>query len=405
MRSIIPIIILIFILCSIGWTAWRFWQILPFPHWGKWLAVGVYLFSFLVIFPHFIWGNRMPLWMAAASYELGTSWMIFFVYALLIFLALTLGRLLHLVPAEFLKNSIAGSCTVLGAVLLILLYGNLHYHHKYREELQLDAGEKLEKPVKIVLASDLHVGYHNRKAELARWVEMINAEKPDLVLFAGDIIDGSMRPVNEWNYAEEFRKLKAPVFACLGNHEYISGKNGSEAFYKEAGITLLRDSSAFCCGLRIIGRDDRSNPGRKPLEDLIAVGCQPGADAAVDCCAGADAAGDCCAGVDVAGDCCTGVDAAGNGMEPFCILLDHQPQDLSEAEEAGVDFQFSGHTHHGQIWPGNWLTKAMYEKDYGRYQRGNTNYYISSGLGLWGGKFRIGTRSEYVVLTLISQFE
>ena len=84
----------------------------------------------------------------------------------------------------------------------------------------------------------------------------------------------------------------------------------------------------------------------------------------------------------------------------FTIVLDHQPYHLEEAEEAGADFQFSGHTHHGQIWPGNWLTDAMYEKAFGAYQRGDTRYYISSGMGIWGGKFRIGTRSEYIVLKL-----
>lgn len=69
-------------------------------------------------------------------------------------------------------------------------------------------------------------------------------------------------------------------------------------------------------------------------------------------------------------------------------------------KSAGADFQFSGHTHHGQIWPGNWLTDAMFEKAFGAYQRGDTRYYISSGMGIWGGKFRIGTRSEYIVLKL-----
>ena len=83
-----------------------------------------------------------------------------------------------------------------------------------------------------------------------------------------------------------------------------------------------------------------------------------------------------------------------------CILLDHQPYHLDQAERQQVDLQFSGHTHHGQVWPISWITEHVYECAFGSYQRGNTRYYISSGLGLWGGKFRIGTRSEYVVITL-----
>ena len=62
-----------------------------------------------------------------------------------------------------------------------------------------------------------------------------------------------------------------------------------------------------------------------------------------------------------------------------------------------MDFQLSGHTHHGQIWPVSWITESIYECAFGQHQRGNTNYYVSSGIGLWGGKFRIGTCSEYVV--------
>lgn len=82
----------------------------------------------------------------------------------------------------------------------------------------------------------------------------------------------------------------------------------------------------------------------------------------------------------------------------FTILLDHQPFHLEEAEQAGVDFQFIGHTHRGQFWPVSWITDAMFEKSWGHHTRGDTRYYISSGLGIWGPKIRIGTRSEYLVL-------
>lgn len=81
----------------------------------------------------------------------------------------------------------------------------------------------------------------------------------------------------------------------------------------------------------------------------------------------------------------------------YTILLDHQPYHLEQAERHHVDFQFSGHTHHGQVWPVSWITESIYECAFGSHQRGNTRYYVSRGLGIWGGKFRIGTRSEYIV--------
>ena len=127
------IIILIVLLGLILWTSWRFWRILPLPGWGKWLFVVLYLLAFLVIFPHFIYGNRMPLALATATYEIGTSWMIFFLYALIIFTILSIGRLLHIVPATLLKDSWAGTIAVFCALFLILMYGYLNYHHKCRE--------------------------------------------------------------------------------------------------------------------------------------------------------------------------------------------------------------------------------------------------------------------------------
>ena len=84
----------------------------------------------------------------------------------------------------------------------------------------------------------------------------------------------------------------------------------------------------------------------------------------------------------------------------YTILLDHQPYALNEAQNAGIDFQVSGHTHYGQVWPVSWITDAIYEDSHGFLQKGRTSYYVTSGIGIWGGKFRIGTDSEYIVCTL-----
>jgi predicted MPP superfamily phosphohydrolase len=208
------------------------------------------------------------------------------------------------------------------------------------------------------MLSDLHLGYHNPRQEFARWVDMINAEQPDFILIAGDIIDGSMRPLIEEKMAEEFHRLKAPVYACLGNHEYYAGEPQAQQFYKDAGIHLLIDEAVVIDScIVIIGRDDRTNMRRKPVKDLA-------------------------------------------GSSLFTIVLDHQPYNLDRSEAAGVDFQLSGHTHRGQVWPISWITDHIYECSWGSHQRGNTQYYVSSGIGIWGGKYRIGTQSEYVVATI-----
>ena len=217
----------------------------------------------------------------------------------------------------------------------------------------------------MVMLSDLHLGYHNPRKELARWVDMVNAENPDFILIAGDIIDGSMRPLVEEKMAEEFHRFKAPIYACLGNHEFYAGHPEAKQFYKDAGIHLLIDEATVIdSSIVIIGRDDRTNMRRKPIKDLK--------------------------------------DSLNSEISNlnYTIVLDHQPYNLDRAEAANIDFQLSGHTHRGQVWPISWITDHIYECSWGSHRRGNTQFYISSGIGIWGGKFRIGTQSEYVVVTL-----
>ena len=345
--------------------------------WPLKLAVtGLFLLWMASFFVGFFTMERFPVKVATVLYEVGTIWLIVFLYLLIIFLLANVLSLCHWlfgnghlsVLTRHLSNSWTGLLSVIGIVTVVMALGGLQYHHKHREEVTMTTAKPLEKPLTIVMASDLHIGYHNRKAELSRWVDLINAEQPDLVLIGGDIIDRSLRPVVEDDYAEAFRRIQAPVYTVLGNHEYFSSNqpmaNGNwsldnvERFFKDANIVLLKDSVVHFKGIDIIGRNDRMSRRRASVKDLAA------------------------------------------GLSGFTILLDHQPYHLEEAERAGIDFQFSGHTHRGQVWPLSWITDAMYEKSWGHHQRGQTRYYISSGLGIWGPKIRIGTRSEYLVLHL-----
>lgn len=65
------------------------------------------------------------------------------------------------------------------------------------------------------------------------------------------------------------------------------------------------------------------------------------------------------------------------------ILLDHQPKNLFEAEDNGIDVQFSGHTHNGQLWPLNYIVAQVFELARGYKQKGNTHIFVSSGVGTW----------------------
>ncbi len=354
---IIPIVA---ILANV-YVLWHIYHLLPFPTWAKWTVVALMVAALAMMFTG-IFGayDRMPLNLASAAYDISTSWLIVFLYLLIAFILLDLGRLVHLVPKEWLHDNGWTAGVITAVIAGLLVYGNIHYNNKVRESMTLDTNKTITKPITMVMVSDLHLGYHNRKAEFQRWVKMINDEEPDLILIAGDIIDGHARPLIEENMAADFHLLKAPVIACLGNHEYITGIDKTLDFYKDAGITLLRDSTVTVGEIVIAGRDDIFNRKRKPLKHLL-----------------------------------ENVDSS-----KYMILLDHQPHKLEEAQKVGVDFQFSGHTHEGQVWPISLLVHHMYEKAWRYYEKGDTRYYISSGLGIWGGKYRIGTRSEYIVATI-----
>ena len=346
---------------GLTYIGWHLWTLVPLSAAWRSMLIGMLIGSFLLLFCNL--GrviDSMPMWLARLVYDIGNSSVFIMLYLTIIFLVLDLGRVLHIVSRQLLHQNFYTTAVIAIGLFAVFIYGNIHYQHKTREELALKSDKPLARPMKLVLMSDLHLGYHNPRKELARWVDMINAEKPDMVLIAGDIIDMSMRPLLEENMAEERRRIEAPVYACLGNHEYYSGEPDAQRFYYDARINLLQDSCVTAGDLCIIGRDDRTNMRRMPIKEL----------------------------------------AQKADLSKYTILLDHQPYRLEEAEKAGIDFQFSGHTHHGQVWPISWITEQVYECAFGRHQRGDTQYYVSSGIGIWGGKYRIGTRSEYVVATI-----
>jgi predicted MPP superfamily phosphohydrolase len=359
------IFFLLLVLGALGYVLWHVWCVLPFTKPLKWLAV-LLLAAILVSMFFFIGGglDKMPLNLASVMYEVSTSSVIVLLYLVLTFFLMDVARCCHLLPRSLFHESWTATLSILVLLTAVFVAGNIKYRHKVRVPLQLTTDKPIGREYKIVMVSDLHIGYHNRRAELARWIDLINAEQPDFILVAGDIIDMSMRPITEEKMAEEFRRLSAPVYACLGNHEYYSRVPAARQFYKEAGIRLLMDEAVMVDSvITVVGRDDRTNPERNPLSKVV-----------------------------------------GNAPDStYTIVLDHQPYELERAEQAKVDFQLSGHTHRGQVWPISWITDAIYECSYGSWQRGNTQFYVSSGLGIWGGKFRIGTQSEYVVATLTSK--
>lgn len=361
--------LLFFYLTANVYAAVRIYQLIPANAWVRIVVTGIFVLGFASLLVFFRFGEAMPVEAAGFFYRFGTSWMIAFLYVFMLILLVDLFRIINCftpvagretVRAIFHHNAMTAFAG-LGITALILLYGNRQYHNKKRSHITIKT-EKIDKPVRIVGISDLHLGYTISKKELSRWVEMINAENPDMVIIGGDLVDNQLRPVWTHSLDKELLKIKAPlgIYACTGNHEYISGIKNSADFYTRSGITLLRDSIFQTNGITIIGREDHSRKNRKPLSELV----------------------------------------RNSDKHTFSILLNHQPYVLDEAVREGIDFQFSGHTHRGQVFPASLIADKIFELSQGYLRKGNTHFYVSSGLGIWGGKFRIGTRSEYLVLDL-----
>ncbi|MDR2138393.1 MAG: metallophosphoesterase [Tannerella sp.] len=343
-------------ICLRGWQALRHFP--PVVKWGFGGLAGISALAILLIFV--LRNSRMSAspW-AHFLFQYATGWLVFTLYMVLFLLCCDLFRLLcHSFQYGFFCALTLTAC--------LLIYGFLHYQRPSVQVLNLTVNKPVtgaDDTCRIVAVSDLHLGMGTARGQLEKYVRMINGQQPDLILIGGDLIDNSIVPVRERRMESTLSQLRAKlgIYMVPGNHEYISGMADCAAFLRRTPIRLLRDSVVTLPnGIRIVGRDDRSNRLRKPLSQLV-------------------------------GD----IDAA----SPV-IVLDHQPVEPAQAVDADADLLFCGHTHHGQVWPMNLLTNRLFEIAYGYEKRGNTNIYVSSGLALWGPPFRIGTRSEMVVFNL-----
>ena len=328
----------------------------------------IYLFFFSAFIIAMLGRNSLPLAVQKILYLPGTVWLGMMLYLLLFFFLTDIiyfvNRFFHYLPSTVKKNY-RKIQVISGYILVICLavYGNYQFRNPQVVEQKISIAKKAGdyKRLKVVGVSDLHLGVANDKKRLEQYVRLINDQHPDLIIIAGDLIDNNVPPLEKERMWETLNKLKAPLgtYFCMGNHEYISGIEAGLKFLRKTNMHLLIDTSVVINNsIQIIGRDDEQRSrNRKSLKDLVK-------------------------------DTDTSL--------PL-LLLDHKPYHLNEAEENGIDLQFSGHTHNGQIFPGNLVVKQMYELPHGYKQKGNTHYYVSSGLGLWGPPFRIGTRSEVVV--------
>lgn len=231
----------------------------------------------------------------------------------------------------------------------------------------------------VVLVADLHLGYNIGSRQMKQMVKKINKQNPDLVVIAGDIFDNEYEALdNPDRLISIFKQIKSKygVYACYGNHDidekilagFTFGKKGEkkqsdirmDEFLERAGIQLLSDEYVLIDdAFYLYGRPDYERPGR-------------------------------------------GIDkrkTPAELTEPLdkskpIIVIDHEPRELEELSEAGVDVDLCGHTHDGQMFPGNLTVKLMWENSCGYLKKGDMHNIVTSGVGLFGPNMRVGTRSE-----------
>ncbi|MRR19093.1 metallophosphoesterase [bacterium] len=307
---------------------------------------------------------------------IGGFWMAFMLYGFLIWLTadilLLLQKPFHLIPGTAMPKMrlwlFAGVSVV---TLLLIVIGFFNAVSPVVKRYDLNIGKSFVRgyePMRIVAVSDIHLGSIIRRRSMKHLSEMIIEEKPDLVLFLGDLIDGSIGPVLR---DDLLASLVIPdprygKYAITGNHEFMSDLKKSIPYIESKGIQVLSDEVVrLDNGVQVVGRTDRtamqgSGPGRASLDSLLSL------------------------------------------TDPVApvLLLDHQPYDLSALAGTAVDLQLSGHTHNGQLWPFTMITNRIFELSHGYRKFGNAHVIVSSGFGIWGPRMRIGTRPEILSITL-----
>lgn len=313
---------------------------------------------------------------------------------LTILIAFIIGFILKLTKAVgkdfFKEKKNKRICGTICAIIIVIwsAYGFINAHYIRTSEYSITV-DKPGDNMKIVLAADLHLGYSIGYRETEQMAEKINAQNPDLVCIAGDIFD------NDYDALDNPERIKAAlksikstygVYACWGNHDIsdklLGGftvnpggiKKHDERMTKlleDAGVKLLADELEEVDGkFTVIGRLDYHKPGtdsskRKAIDEFDFDKTKP------------------------------------------VILIDHEPKELQEIADAGVDIDLCGHTHNGQIFPGTltinlfWENAAGYLKKPGRDGNEMHNF-VTEGVGVYGPFMRTGCKAE--IMSINAEF-
>lgn len=263
------------------------------------------------------------------------------------------------------------SIMVAGILLILMLRGSYNAWSPVVRAHQLSVDKRApsrnKHTLRVAAASDLHLGNTVGNRHLRKLVKQMNAMNPDVILLAGDVLDDVIEPFLRNQMADTLKQLKAKhgIYAVLGNHEYYGGHIEQYVQVMQGiGIQVLRDETVTVDGLfHVVGRKDKTaeaREGRLPMKELV------------------------------------------SKLDPALPILamDHQPYGFAQAAEAGVDLLVCGHTHRGQMFPNHFITRRLFELDWGYMRKGLMHVIVSSGFGTWGPPIRLASRSELIDIKL-----
>lgn len=351
--------------------------------------IGTYIFLATALLTGFL--IKKPAFLHRLLKHIGNYFLGTFLYIILVILVVDLGRLLlkYVFHAEFLsyrRTFVITGCICTLLILCLSLYGIIHAWQIKTTPYEVTVHKNAAgmDSLKIVLVADSHFGYSVGSIRARQLARKINAENPDLVCFAGDIFD------NEYDAIQSPDKIlsalksirsKYGVYACWGNHDinepilagFTFGGSGEEyndprmeKLLTDAGIRLLQDESVLIDDkFYVVGRKDISRARKTGEKRLTPAQLTKGLDRS----------------------------------KPI-IFIDHQPKELSEIADAGADLDLCGHTHDGQMFPGNLFIHLFWENTCGYLQKGSLHNIVTSGAGIWGPDMRVGTDNEICSVTV-----
>jgi predicted MPP superfamily phosphohydrolase len=305
---------------------------------------------------------------------LGYATLPFLLYLFLLVLCrdiiLGIVRVLKLVPAETMRSPRVRIVTLflLFAIpAVIVVAGRIHFSRITLNEFHIAVPAKSSplRHVRIALASDFHLKESTEPHVMDRFVELMNSANADLLLLPGDMLEGDRQDGQLEEFERKLRSVRTTYgkFASPGNHEFY-GRQSKLDFFSKSDIIFLQDSTVIVKGaFTLIGRNDNHFAARKPIGELMH----------------------------------STVDSL-----PV-IVMDHRPTDIRAVSAAGPDILVCGHTHHGQLFPFNFITDKIYELSWGYRRFGNTHVFVTSGVQVWGPPVRTAGDSEIMLIDVTFQ--